>query len=298
MSDRIFERTVRDWLDDGSDRTPRPAIDAVLLAIKTTPQVRAPWSPWRFTHMPSYMRLAAAIAVVAIVGAGAIWYLGRAPGVGPPASSPTPIATAAPSPDASTTAAPTSTALDTGDWVAYISARYGIELAYPPDWTVQPADHDWSWEDDATDWLSSGHDAFVAPGAAIRVSVWTVPLDAPVEQSWAAMEAWAIEYCERTANRPCTGIHERIVPMCIEKRDCHPAVIVPFDEDVQFFGHGGVLPEGMTVVAVWRPEGASAVAPYGGSKSLLEAFLSTMDVWPPFYPESQEAAATFLATGP
>ena len=32
----LFERAVRDWLEDGSDRTPRPAIDAVLLAVKTT----------------------------------------------------------------------------------------------------------------------------------------------------------------------------------------------------------------------------------------------------------------------
>ena len=36
--DRAFERAVDDWLEDGSDRTPRPAVDAVLLAIKTTPQ--------------------------------------------------------------------------------------------------------------------------------------------------------------------------------------------------------------------------------------------------------------------
>jgi hypothetical protein len=185
----------------------------------------------------------------------------------------------------------------TGDWTSYISVRYGFQMAYPPGWSAVPAAHAWSWERDAANWLTTAHDAFTAPGDAIRVSAWEVPLDAEIDQSWAAHEAWATEYCGRSGEAPCTGIHDRIVPMCIEKRDCHGSVIVPFDEDVLFFGHGGVLPEGMTVVAVWRPEADPSVAPYGGSTRLLEAFLSTMDVWQPFYPESQQAAAQFLATG-
>jgi hypothetical protein len=78
MSDRAFERAVRDWLDDGSDRTPQPAIDAVLLAVRTTPQEREPGIPRRFTSMTSFLRLlAAAIAVIAIVGGGTIWYVGQ-----------------------------------------------------------------------------------------------------------------------------------------------------------------------------------------------------------------------------
>jgi hypothetical protein len=91
--------------------------------------------------------------------------------------------------------------------------------------------------------------------------------------------------------------------MCIEKRDCHAAVIVPFADDVLAFGHGGVLPSGppsrpapMTIVAVWWGENAPAVSQFGGAKRLLEAFLSTMGVIPPFFPESQQAAADFVAS--
>jgi hypothetical protein len=47
MSDQLFERAVRDWLDDGSDKTPPTAIEAVLLAAKTTPQERVLGIPRR-----------------------------------------------------------------------------------------------------------------------------------------------------------------------------------------------------------------------------------------------------------
>jgi hypothetical protein len=96
MSDQPFEHAVRDWLGDGSDRTPRPAIDAVLLAVKTTRQERDLRIPRRFTQMPTYMRLAAAIAIVAVVGVGALAYFNGGPNMGgPPTAAPT--ATAAPS---------------------------------------------------------------------------------------------------------------------------------------------------------------------------------------------------------
>ena len=123
MTHGTFERAVRDWLDDGSDRTPRPAIDAVLLAVKTTPQQRTLWSPRRFTFMQTYTRLAAIAALVAVAGIGAI-YLGGAGARGGPGTTATP--TAAPP-----TAAPTaSTTLmevqgDAASWTA----------ALPPTWS-------------------------------------------------------------------------------------------------------------------------------------------------------------------
>ena len=90
MSNRTFERAVLDWLGDGSDRTPPPAIDAVLLAVKTTPQERELAIPRRFTTMTSSLRLmAAAIALVAVVGGGAIWFAAKTNP--PPASTQSPI---------------------------------------------------------------------------------------------------------------------------------------------------------------------------------------------------------------
>lgn len=93
MSDRTFERAVRDWLEDGSDRTPAHAIDAVLLAVKTTRQERDLRIPRRFTTMPTFMKLAAGIAVVAIAGwLGLSTLGGRLGPAAPPSPSPAPTA--------------------------------------------------------------------------------------------------------------------------------------------------------------------------------------------------------------
>jgi len=136
----------------------------------------------------------------------------------------------------------------------------------------------------------------------VRVSAWTVP-SGPKEGhgTWHEVEAWVQAYCERTGNSPCTGIHERAVPLCLEKRDCHPGLLVPFQDDVQAFFTNGAPGTPMVVVAVWRGQDDPTTAPYGGSRNLLEAFLSTMDVQPaedsPF-PESHAAAASFRASAP
>ena len=53
--------------------------------------------------MPTYMKRAASIAVVVVVGAGAIWYLGRSPTIDPLAAGVSPVPTLAPSPTASPT---------------------------------------------------------------------------------------------------------------------------------------------------------------------------------------------------
>ena len=99
MSDQPFEHAVRDWLEEGSDRTPRPAIDAVLLAVKTTRQERDLRIPRRFTQMPTYMRLAAGIAIVAVLGVGVLAYFSGGPNMGgPPTPAPTTQATSAPTP--------------------------------------------------------------------------------------------------------------------------------------------------------------------------------------------------------
>jgi hypothetical protein len=65
---RGFEHAVDDWLAEGSDWNPQPAVDAVLLAIKTTSQERDLRIPWRNATLPARMRLAAGIAIVAMVG--------------------------------------------------------------------------------------------------------------------------------------------------------------------------------------------------------------------------------------
>ncbi len=128
MSDRQFERTVHDWLEDGSDRTPPTAIDAVLFAIRSTPQERDLPIPRRFIQMPNYLRYAAA-AIVLLVAVGGAISLGR-PSVGPPAASPTLSAT---------TPAPPATQLPASALVPFTSAQYGYTISLPKGWGAQAA---------------------------------------------------------------------------------------------------------------------------------------------------------------
>lgn len=127
MSDRLFERAVLDWLEDGADRTSPAAIDAVLLAVKTTPQERGLRPPWRFYPMPNYLRAVAPIAVVAIVAIGVIAATANRSGIGGPTAPP--IATS------DVTAGPT--VLPTlGFSTAFSSTTYGYSAKSPEGWIV------------------------------------------------------------------------------------------------------------------------------------------------------------------
>jgi hypothetical protein len=295
-TERDFDRIAEAWLAEGPSELADRVLDAALDEVHLTHQRRRPLVPRRTPTLSIPLRLAAGIAIIAIVGYAGLTFL-KGPGIG---STPPPTPTSMPTASPALTPAPAATLapIDTTGWTTYTSSRYGFTLSLPPGWTSEPGDHDWTWQDDATNWLSTGADRFQAPGRAILVSAWTVPMEpGQIIESWSDVEAWARTYCERTANTGCTTIHDRVVPMCIEKRDCHPALLVPFKDDVQAFGTGGVLPEGMLVIAVWWGESAVATAPYGGSQRLLEGFLSTLNVWPPEFPEAQDAAATFVVTG-
>jgi hypothetical protein len=281
-----FDRVASAWLADGPVELSDRVLGAALSEVHLTRQRRATRAPWRYPTMPSLTKLAgAAVTVVALV-AGTAWLLGlqgQGPGVGgEPTRTPGPDAsTASPSPRASATPdlgeSPTP---DTAGWTTYTSSRYGFQIGHPADWALQPAVRAWTMETDAANFRSTAQEAFVNPAASIRVSAWTTDtglgkvIDDPAE-----ILAWVEDYCAASRNTPCTGIADRAVPMCVEKRDCHPALLVPFADDVQAFVPG--LDDGeITVVAVWRRDSDPSVALYGGGRKLLEAFLSTMDVWP------------------
>ncbi len=204
-------------------------------------------------------------------------------------------------------------ALDTSTWTTYSSARYTFgndpTIGHPADWVVRPSDHDWTFDSDGLDPASTGLESFTNPEDTVRVSAWNVPrapsegemYGATASDGWRNVEPWVQSYCERTGDTPCTGIHQRAVPLCLENRDCHPGLLVPFQNDVQAFFTNGGKGAPMTVVAVWRGPTDPTTAPYGGSRQLLEAFLSTMDVQAteesPFQ-ESRDAAASFAASAP
>jgi hypothetical protein len=228
------------------------------------------------THRRRVISVAVTAAVVAVTVAGTAFVAGR--DTSAPAS---PSGTVPPS-DAQSPSASTLPPIETRAWSAYRSDRYKFTVDYPQDWTAVPATRDWTWRTDARDRVSPGHEAFRSPDERVRVSVWSAPLDPSTrEESIAYLVAWVEDYCEESGNSPCTGIADRAVELCLEKWDCHPGLLVPFDKDVQAFFSGGIYDqEAMTIVAVWQGESAPTVAPYGGAQRLLEAFLSTMQVWP------------------
>jgi hypothetical protein len=217
-------------------------------------------------------RLAWLVAIALIAAVGLVYLTNRNSDVAAPST------TVAPSTTASSAQPP----IDTTTWTTYQSERYGFSIGYPSDWTVTPADHDWTLEADADEWLSTGQEVFYPPNHDIRVSAWSVALDPGTTlETSADVEAWIEQYCQ-LARPSCVGFNDRVVPLCLERRDCHPGLLVPFDTDTQAFfpgtsGNGG---DRMVVVALWRIESDASVGPYGGARRLLEAFLTTMDVYP------------------
>jgi hypothetical protein len=90
--DRSFERTARAWLELGPTGAPHRAVEAALLAIESTPQVRDLRIPWRNFRMTSRARFAAAALIgVLLFGGGFLLLMGPQSQVGAP--SPTPKAT-------------------------------------------------------------------------------------------------------------------------------------------------------------------------------------------------------------
>ena len=192
-----------------------------------------------------------------------------------------PVAPSSASPTPSTSS-PATDPLDTTSWATYTSSLYGFQVGRPRGWSEDPADVRWRSGADSIDPLTATQDTFRSAQGDVAVGVWSAPLDRGTRiTSTADIETWVEDYCRAAKNTPCTGIHERAVELCLEKWDCHPGLLVPFKNDVHAFFSGGIYDaEAMTVVAVWRPETDSSVAAYGGSQRLLEAFLSTMQVWP------------------
>jgi len=95
--DREFRRATTDWLETGSDRTPPHAVDAVLLAVRSTRQERPLPVPWRPVPMQNIARVAVATAAVVAVAFAWLNFGPSNTGVGSPAG-PTATVVASPTP--------------------------------------------------------------------------------------------------------------------------------------------------------------------------------------------------------
>lgn len=279
--DRAIE-LLTDFLEDAPDRAPDPLLEIVLADLRTAPQ-RGGWRlalrrlPMLGSTAVRYSAVAGVVVIASVIAFG-LW-TGRVNPIGAPGNtlSPPPTALATPTRTPATSPTPTGTPA----WETYTSSEYGILIGHPADWSVNPAQRAWDMDTDAPDWLSPAMEDFTAPAGDVRVSVWSVPFEFEAEFAGTTeVEAWIDEYCLKTDSVPCTGIHERAVPMCLERRDCHPGLLVPFNEEVKAFFTNGAPGSDMTVAVVWRPELDASVLPYGGARRLLESFLATMCVWP------------------
>jgi hypothetical protein len=272
MSNRTFERAVLDWLEDGSDRTPRPAIDAVLLAVKTTPQERALRIPRRFSAMPTNLRLAAVVAVIAVVGVGALTLNGRGPGVG----GSVPPATATPTPT-DTPVAPSSItrpAMDT----AFVSPAFGYDAMYPAGWEVKSGTTQGNASELAITEASDGPARFwdhFAPAAGM-VGWGTIAVTTSVLPRGMTEDAWIAAYQApqvEQAGRACIPERSRWERITIDGRSGGVYVGCLFVEALIF--------DGRRIFIFNYINGAdvqSSVATNG--RDLLEAFVDTVTLHP------------------
>jgi hypothetical protein len=261
--DQAFERATSDWLEAGSDRTPPRVTNAVLLAIRTTPQERGLRIPWGTTPKSNPLRLAAVIAIVAVAGAAASNLLGHGPNVGVPGPSPTIQPTVGPSVPG---VGPSVDPRDTTKWSTYVSDRFGFSIAHPAAWTETPSP------------IDPGHEVFQDAQGDVLVSAWSVAVE-----SGTTAEAWVESYCP--VGLPQCAVIGAPVPVTM---DGHDGQLIRFPEDTQAFF---LVDDRMYVVAVWNPNGDERLRPYGFGQVLLEALLSTMHLLPGGPAPSGTAAA-------
>ena len=107
-----FDQRIADWLEDDPNLAPGQVTATVLAALPSIRQRRRGWflDSGRTFEMPNSMRLAAALAIVAVVGLTAVTLLNRAPGQGGPGPGVSPT----PSPPPSATPVPTQTVVNLG----------------------------------------------------------------------------------------------------------------------------------------------------------------------------------------
>lgn len=177
---------------------------------------------------------------------------------------------------------PSSKPIDTTTWTTYTSEQYGFKVGHPPDWSEIPATREGTVPRDILHWHSSAHDGFLSPDGNVLVTVWNAPLEPGTHiESTTDLSQWVKGYCEQSDSHPCSGIRDRAVDLCLEARDCHPGLLVPFNFDAHAFFSGGIYDaRAMTIVSIWQPESAPSLLSYGGAQRLLKGFLSTMAVWP------------------
>lgn len=251
-------------------------IDAALDDVARTRQQRALRVPWRFPLMPALTRTTgiAAVALVAVVGAGGLLYLNTSgPGGG---GQPTPMPSTKPSTPP--------TIPSTADWTSYQSEVYSFTISYPSDWTVfARAKRPWQPGDGGVE-DAPNVDIFAGPGQSIAMSALKVPVG-----TWGddgtdrGLAAWVHAFCKDEGNAWCDLIPAMSQFICIRPENpdgtCPKLALLLPTPDAQYAFTRETFTSGVhriIVVIVGRPDDDVAARKFGGSVNLLRAAMTTI----------------------
>jgi hypothetical protein len=284
------ERILDAYLAPEADRLPDRVLDAALADVARTPQRRALRVPWRFPTMPALTRATgiAAVALVAVVGAGGITYF-AAGGPGPsPTPPPTPAPTSAPTvaPTVAPTPAPSYVAMGITGWKTYTSSVYGFTISYPEDWVIGGrATQEWK-PDESEDAPSKdvlfNNQTQAVPDHSMIIEALQFPGPAGADLgSWDGLLDALTEMCARPTEfyRTTCPSEDSVTRMCLGT-ECQPVAFVLKDRFPRaIFGD----PETGTVTYIWvaRVDDFPGAAPYGGTVKLLKAVLGELDIREP-----------------
>ena len=158
---------------------------------------------------------------------------------------------------------------DTSAWLPFDSERYGLSLAYPPDWTANQGDGEWTFPEDTawpdgvgrTDWFE-----FDAPEGTVAASAWSVALEPGT-----SADQWWLDYCTVEVT-PCDGTESKVAASL----DGHAGWLVDASDPAAYFGVGGRI----YLLTVWQPDDFVTMERYGGGLAFIETWLSTMRLLP------------------
>jgi len=176
-----FDQRIADWLEEDPNHAPREVLGTVLAAYPSIPQRRAWRMPWRFQPMfTNRLGIAAAVAVVLLVGVVGMSRLGTPTGQGGPQPTPTAAPTAAPTtaPTLSASRLPSFTINEgpAGFDEVQASAVYLYGMRYPSTWTLDAGIR--PNEPDAIPATGFGQNDFYGDGKASGVYVTAGPVSA------------------------------------------------------------------------------------------------------------------------
>ena len=286
------ERILDAYLAPDSDRLPDRVLDAALAHIARTPQRRALRAPWRFPTMPALTRATgiAAVALVAVVGAGGILFLNSnnsgdvgaqktpAPTSGP-TTAPTTVPTIAPTPR------PSEVAKGIFSWKTYTSALYGYTISYPEDWSIADrATRKWQPRENDEGTVDTFVNNEVVDGGSIAYFALQFPAPAGADLgSWHGLLAAMTEMCAKPADfyfNACP-IESQLTRLCLGSLGCQPVAIVHYtgEQPRALFGDPdtGIF----TYIQAGRDDDFPAAARYGGTVMLLKEILGEMGVREP-----------------